>query len=234
MENLRPNEQRAKTAIILIWIIFSIKMASVFSNYFQYSLLQTAAHGGHISFESATINDIIVRLIAILNALAYIISGIVFIQWFRRAYYNLHQKVDHLTFSDGWAAGSWFVPIITLFRPYNIMKELYEETDRFLFHKHIEVREKLTTSILGWWWTLWIISGILGQIVFRSSYNAKTLEQLTFATMMNMISVLVAIPLCLVTIKMIKNYSSVEAFLNEPVEDILPIEEDKIIESEIL
>ncbi len=91
-EKLRPNEQRAKNAIVLIWIILALEIASLISGYFQYDLLNTVANGGEISTETANANDSREQIVGIIYMIAYIISGIMFIQWFRRAYYNLHQK----------------------------------------------------------------------------------------------------------------------------------------------
>jgi len=232
MENLRPNEQRAKTAVLLIWIVLGLEIASFISSYLQYNLLDNVDNGRQVSFESATVNDIRERTIAIIYLIASVVSGIVFIQWFRRAYFNLHLKVNHLTFSEGWAAGSWFVPLMNLFRPYRIMKELFEETERLLFKRHPEVKAKLTTSILGGWWALWLASHYIDQYIFRSNLKADTIKELILITKINMVSNIIAIPLALITIKIIKNYSSIETLLNEP-EEVELTEEVKLDEFSI-
>ncbi|MDR0666202.1 MAG: DUF4328 domain-containing protein [Campylobacteraceae bacterium] len=132
MEKLKPNEQRAKKAIILIWIVLILEIVSFISSYMQYDLLQTFANGGYISPEAADANDNREQIIGIFCLIAYIISAVTFIMWFRRAYYNLHQEADSLLYAEGWAAGSWFIPIINLYRPYKIMKELYVKTKELL------------------------------------------------------------------------------------------------------
>ena len=148
MENLKPNGQRAKNAITLIWIVLALEIISLISGYFQYDLLQTVANGGEISTETATANETREQMIGIIYLIAYIISAITFIQWFRRAYFNLHLKVNHLSHTEGWAAGSWFVPIISLYRPYQIMKEIYQETKELLIEKGIDFKQSFSTSAL--------------------------------------------------------------------------------------
>ena len=128
MENLKPNRQSAKNAITLIWIILVLEIVSLISGYFQYDLLQTVVNGGDISMEAADSNDSREQIIGIIYMIAYVISAVTFIQWFRRAYFNLHSLVPNLTYTEGWAAGSWFVPVIGFFRPYQIMVELYNKT----------------------------------------------------------------------------------------------------------
>jgi hypothetical protein len=215
MEELKPNGQRAKNAILLIWIVFALEIISLISGYLQYNLLQIVANGGAISMETATANDAREQIIGIIYLIAYIVSAVIFIQWFRRAYFNLHLKVNNLAHSEGWAAGSWFVPIVCLYRPYQIMKELYIETTDLLTRKGMSGKENITTSFLGWWWTLWIISGILGQFLFRYSMNAKSIDELTISTVASMINNIIGIPMALFTIKIIKDYSTIEPLLVE-------------------
>ena len=117
MENLKPNGQRAKTAITMIWVVLILEIISLISGYLQYDLLQILANGGDVSMEAADSNDLREQAISIVYLITFVISGVTFIQWFRRAYFNLHSKVNHLSHTEGWAAGSWFVPIINLYRP---------------------------------------------------------------------------------------------------------------------
>lgn len=215
MENIRPNAQRAKNAISLIWIVLALEIVSIISGYFQYDLLQTTANGGEISTETATANDTREQIIGIVYVIAYIISAVTFIQWFRRAYFNLHLKINHLSQTEGWAAGSWFVPIVNLYRPYQIMKELYQETKELLTKKGLSINQNFTTGSLGLWWTLWIISNIIGQFVFRYSMKAESIDELTVSTVASMVGNIVGIPLALITIKVIRDYSFVEPLLSE-------------------
>jgi hypothetical protein len=215
MENLKPNGQRAKNAITLIWIVLALEIVSLISGYFQYDLLQTVANGGEISTETATANDTRQQIIGIIYRIAFVISAVTFIQWFRRAYYNLHLRVNHLSQTEGWAAGSWFVPIVNLYRPYQIMKELYQETKELLTKKGLSINENFTTGYLGWWWTLWIINNIIERFVFRYSMKAQSIDELTISTVASMVGNVVGIPLALITVKVIKDYSNVEPLLTE-------------------
>ena len=216
MENLRPNEQRAKNAILFIWIVLALGIVNLISSYMQYDLLQTVANGGFISDEVAEANDTRESMLGIIHLIAYVISGITFIMWFRRAYFNLHQKVNYLAHSEGWAAGSWFVPIVSLYRPYQIMKEIYVETKEIFTKKGLSEKVDYSTSYLGWWWTLWIISAFVGQFVFRFALkSADSIDNLITTTVSQMILRALGVPLALITVKVIKDYSKVEPLLAE-------------------
>lgn len=212
-KHLKPNIHRAKAATMLILIIFALEFISLTSSYLQYNLLQNAANGIVITTEEATSNDTREQIIGIIYIIAYIISGVTFILWFRRAYYNLHQLVNHLSFSDGWAAGSWFVPVISLFRPYQIMKELFLETKKYVENR-TDLSVVLSTSILVWWWILWIVNGVVGQIIFRVSTKVETIDQMLSLTVASMANGLIGIPLAIITLKIIKDYSKAELLLS--------------------
>jgi hypothetical protein len=213
MENLKPNEKRAKNAIILIWIMLAFDIISFISGYFQYNLLQSAANGVEISIETANSNDLREQIIGITNLIVFFISAITFILWFRRAYYNLHLKLSFLSYREEWAVYAWFIPFISLYRPHQIMKELYHETKRYLTKKGLGLDLTLSSHILGLWWALWIINNFVGQFILRYSLKAETLDQISTVTIASMISNVIGIPLSLITIKVIRDYSKMEQYL---------------------
>lgn len=215
MEELRPNEQRARNAITLIRIVLVLEIIAFISGYFQYNLLKGVADGGEVSTETANANDTREQIVAILYMVAMIVSAVTFIQWFRRAYYNLHLKVSYLNYSEGWAAGSWFVPILSLFRPFQIMKELYQETQVLLARKGLEYNHQLSTNTLGIWWALWVVNNILSQFAFRTNMKADTIDDYITGTLAGMAGNLIGIPLAFLAIKVISDYAVVEPLLKE-------------------
>ncbi len=211
--SLKPNEQRSKIVLSFIWIVLILEIFSLASSGLQYNLLRTASAGVEISYEVINANDLREQVISIIYLIGFILSGVTFIMWFRRAYFNLHLKVDHLSYKEEWAARSWFVPFINFYQPYQIMKELYTETKNYLVNKDNSIRFELTQNLLGFWWTLWIVNGIIGQIIFRLSSNADTIPKLITTTTLSLISGVIGVGLAIVTIRVIKDYSKLEGFL---------------------
>lgn len=215
MTPLLPNEQRARTAILFIWFVMLLEIISAFSGYFQYDLLHSFQNGSELSEDSANANDLREQVIAFIYMITYIISAIFFIRWFRRAYYNLSLRAFRLSYSDGMAAGAWFIPFVNLYKPYRIMQEMHEQTSNLLFTHNIHPEKELNTENIGWWWGLWIANGFISQISFRLSMNADNVDDIIVSTIVGIISNVVGIPLAIVTINMIKNYAAVEPLLNE-------------------
>lgn len=88
MEQIRPNGQRARNAVMLIWMVMAWDVIALFSGYLQYDLLQSALNGGEISPVTATANDTREQVVGLIHTMVYLISVVTFILWFRRAYFN--------------------------------------------------------------------------------------------------------------------------------------------------
>lgn len=90
------------------------------------------------------------------------------------------------------------------------MKEIYDETNKLLKFYGTGEKTSVETDLLGWWWGLWLINGIFGNVIFQMSRRAITIEQLSTNTMLSIINVLLGIVLSLITIKVIKDYATIE------------------------
>lgn len=210
MENLRPNEQRGKAALALIWIMLAVELLMGVSNYFEYRLLSSWVDGEPVSMEAAAANDSRQLLIAILLIATRIASIVTFILWFRRAYYNLHLRVRNLQNTEGWAAGAWFIPIVNLYMPYQIMKELYVETFALMGNKKGEYPENFTTAFVGWWWFLWIATGLCGRIEFFKAVRAEDIHAKIETNILSIVSCGMGVVLCVITAKVIFDYMQLE------------------------
>ena len=227
MTILKSNEKRAKTAILLIVVVVIIEIISLLFDIMQYEMLQIG-----FSSQEAENNDLRQTAISVLFLIAFITSAVTFIRWFRRAYYNLHQRVNYLEHSEGWAAGSWFVPFVNWFRPYQIMKELYIETEKFLRKKDPSYTKTTKTTTVVWWWMIWILSTILDRINYTITQKAETLDEFNTSTIWSIISSLVAIPLAILAIKVIKDYGEIEKAFHHYQAPIIEKEEFEILESD--
>jgi len=163
---LRDNSQRAKNIIILLWVLFGATIISIISTYMEYGLLQRIIGGDFSAVADADSNDTRQQFVGIGEIIIHILVIIYFIMWFRRAYFNLHSLGCYVRYSEGWAAGAWFVPFLNLVRPFEIMKDIWNRTQERA-QEGMENPQKESSAILGVWWALWIITGIAGNIIFR-------------------------------------------------------------------
>ena len=212
---LKPNEKRAEAVTILIWIVLICEVGLLVAGTLRLNLFLKISHGYAISSGVALVSDLSRKIFAILRFFAYVISAIMFLMWFYRAYYNLHQRVEELSYKQGWAIASWLVPIVSLYMPYQIMKELYVETKKILLKKGIINEDGIFLNFLIPWWTLVIIQYIVSLVFNSIAKKAQTVDELITATVMSIILHIIGILISLVTIKVVKDYSKMETLLSE-------------------
>lgn len=222
MELLRPNQQRAKLAILFVWAVFGIKMIVLISDVMQYSLLKSMVNGELVTEQEKIANDVREAIISLFYLVIFIGSIITFIQWFRRAYFNLGLLSNNLSTTDGWASGAWFIPIMSLYRPYQMMKEMFIVTNIILKTKVEGYKSMPSVKTVGVWWAFWIISNILGNIVAQIQLNATAVEGMMTATLCQIILGFFYLPLTLITVRLIKEY----AFMEVHLVNLQPVESD--------
>ena len=160
---LRDNQQRARTARV-IFLLFSFLSGSlVLVSLAGLNLpdWNGAADGTSSGFTTALYYGYI--LLGLGHFFFLALSYIWLIMWMRRAYYNLHQLPNiHPEYSDGWAAGAWFVPFLNFVRPYTIMKEVWQDTQRAAWGRIVA-----PATVLGWWWATFIIKLLMSRITAK-------------------------------------------------------------------
>lgn len=220
MNLLKPNEGRSKLAIQLIICVVIMDIVGLFSNTLECQLLSSGA----FSVEDGAANDARQQIIALFYSITYIISIVVFIRWFRRAYYNLHQRAEVLNYSDDWASIAWFIPIVSLYRPYQITKEIFEETDQYLTKNKPDYKENISFSIIGIWWFFWIVNNIFSNISIRFSLNAETIDDFITASILNIINDILGVIAGIFAVLMIKEYSKIETLFYETEQKVEVLE----------
>lgn len=106
-------------------------------------------------------------IVYLLQFVAFIASVIAVAMWIHRAHKSLNQAdVAGLEFSPGWAVGWYFIPFANLIKPYQAMRELWNNSHATPDHFAVEAPDLLKV-----WWGTWIVGNILGNISFRMSMN---------------------------------------------------------------
>jgi hypothetical protein len=167
------NERMASAVITALWILFGIVSISLGSDLLEFNLLRSSSEG--IDLADAEANDTRQIWVSITQLLFTIITIVLFLLWFSRAYSNLHAvNKRSVRYSKGWAAGSWFVPFVNLVMPYKIMKEVWYKTQEWL-PNNSDVED---ASYLGVWWALFILATIAGRIYSVMERGAETINEL--------------------------------------------------------
>lgn len=136
------------------------------------------------------------EMIALIETIISILAIIFFIRWFRRAYENLFAFPEAtVAFKPGMASGSWFIPVLNLIRPFQIMKEIWEKTQELASHRLGTIQ---SPKIVTYWWTGWVLIIVLRigiitmSLVSDFAQTGLVDQQMIFFTSMIVIPIILA------------------------------------------
>lgn len=156
---LRDNSQRAHLTITLFWAIILTSIATMLLNMLTIAFPVPSESE---EFGAANLVYIAVALVFLCRLAAIILGTIFFLQWFRRAYFNLREAGVYRDYSDGWAVGAWFVPFMNLVRPYSIMKEVWYGTLNLAGRSPNHV-------LIRWWWAAYLAHSIIDNLTRQAA-----------------------------------------------------------------
>ncbi|WP_334060506.1 DUF4328 domain-containing protein [Alteromonas sp. S005] len=204
-------------AWIKYFLCFQVVLAfvAIGSNLMEYQLLTDFQNGVYFSQEMAVAdaeaNDKRQAVIAFSYLGVFIVSGVLILRWIYQANQNARQfGAKDMAFSPGWSIGFYFIPIVSLWKPYQAMKEIWQASQN-----PANWPVEKVSSILGIWWFFWIANSIVGQAVFRLSRRAEEISEIMNVNLVSQTSEVISIPLALVTWLMVKNVSNAQLAMQE-------------------
>ena len=170
--SVRYNTGQAKTLITIFWIVFGATILVTVLNVSTF--IQNQGNLGTFGFDKTyRILIIIQSIFGLLYRGIIIASIIVFLLWFSRAYANLHRMgLKYLSFNWNWTVWGFVVPVISFYRPYQIMKEVWFETQDQIKKVDPNYEINKNTFVIGSWWFLFLVSAILGGAAWIMNINA--------------------------------------------------------------
>jgi hypothetical protein len=126
-------------------------------------------------------------------------AGFVFLKWLYRAYKNIQGfGAKDLKYSPVWAVIYYFIPILCLFRPVNVISEIWRASvDPMTW------RQQKASSIIGIWWGVWLFYSLLMQISLEFVSETNDLKTWRWTGLLDLVSDLLAIVLVWLTLQIV-------------------------------
>src|SRR4051794_40925458 len=145
-----------------------MSLVAIVSDAFELNLLTRVINGDTVSAAEGRHNDLRQGLVAAVAWLALIGCFITYPMWAYRAYHNLDLVAPGARrYDKGWAGGAWFVPILSLFRPVQIVNDLRRGACDGRYG-----------VLVGFWWAMFLIQGWFGFFAARDGANSDDPVQL--------------------------------------------------------
>ncbi|MGY6649728.1 DUF4328 domain-containing protein [Wenyingzhuangia sp. IMCC45574] len=212
------NSRRAKNLIQIFWVVIGLTVVGIVSSYFELDLLERLEAGEEIDNAVLLANDSRQMVIGLIESVMRIISIVVFLCWFRRAYGNLHRLgINYLTYGESATIWTWFVPLLSWFLPVKIMNEIWNETQEKLKEFNTSYVVKSGGILIGTWWLLFIVTNVVAQFSLRGAFSVETVEQSANVSKSILFSSALEIPEALLVIAIVSQLFKMETALAEEV-----------------
>ena len=166
---------RAKGIVVLSWVMVSLAVVMVWPIVYRILAWRGVMTGNFFVTEEDlitaeyTLPDLVGMVLGVVYMAVALASFIVWLIWVHRTYANLRPLgADGLGYSPGWAVGYYFIPILNLFRPYQVMRETWQASDP-THAGGTDWRRITAPALLGWWWTLRLVTYIAWKVMDAAS-----------------------------------------------------------------
>ncbi len=85
-----------------------------------------------------------------------LLKSVFFYIWVFRCYKNCRGFTANIRFSSGWAVGYFFIPIWNLFRPYQVMQEIWK-----ISTNPYRAQSNNDSYLVGIWWGLYLLINLI-------------------------------------------------------------------------
>ena len=137
-------------------------------------------------------NDAREAIVGLLGTLALVAGAITFILWLYRAYQNADAVAPGTRrYGKGWAIAGWFVPIMWLFRPKQVINDVWRAGGP----------PHEPSGLLAAWWTLWIIGMWVSNFALRRAFDDVTAESVRTASISYAVSGVIDIVTAILAIR---------------------------------
>jgi hypothetical protein len=130
-------------------------------------------------------------IVAGVQTAVFLVAGFFFIRWLHHAYRNLRALgAGNLRYASATAVWSWFVPILNLWRPKQVINDVWRASDPEAPADQSEGAwwGTPTPLLFAVWWFVWIVLNFVYNAAFRLFLRAESLEELQFASLLTTVS----------------------------------------------
>jgi hypothetical protein len=205
------------TGFLSFYIVLSLFV--VFVDYSRIELLSKAANGVTISRAEVRASDAQTLLVGLALLSVVLFTGVSFLAWIYRAHKNLkaHGALD-LEYSLGWAIGWFFVPLLNLYFPYQVVREIWNASAPRASRSGETVgRSRELPPLIVLWWGSSLALFFLDSTAAKMFFGASTIDDLLAANRFSVAGDVIGIVCALLAITVVLKIDARQQRLNSSV-----------------
>jgi serine/threonine protein kinase len=170
LEGYLPLTRPGRRVRRALWVSLLLALASGAANLGDIRMVRTLVG------DAAATGDLYLW-VGLVQAAWFLVTAGLWLAWFRRAYLNLPALgARRLRFRPWWAVGAWLLPVFSLFRPKQVLNDVWRASDPDLPLDQADTwRRRPVAELLGWWWLVFLASVLVRSITTEAVHGAADL-----------------------------------------------------------
>lgn len=156
-----------KAARYCLYALIIMSVINIMSNFMQINLMNSYFVNDEFTADVFSVladkNDARIALINLVYSSVLLASYFIIGRWiYLSCKLNHLLGIKNLEYSTGWSVGWFFIPFANLFKPYQVLKEIYKAS----FKIEDWENEKVPASFFAWW-ASWIVGNGIANVSMR-------------------------------------------------------------------
>jgi hypothetical protein len=147
-----PVDSRGSRASLLLMACSAVAWLAVGYGIAELLVLDAFSSGEEISAERHAAHRITGWFVLSVQLLFFVVTGLAFLDWLYQARINLRAfGARRLDFTRGWALGGFFVPLLQLWRPFSVVREVWKASNPATTDPFAWKTGSVSPMVTLWW-----------------------------------------------------------------------------------
>ncbi|MGY1455481.1 protein kinase domain-containing protein [Streptomyces sp. SS8] len=188
-----------------------VQLVLDFQVYGELNELHEGGYLAYAAFDHGSLRNT-TEVMAVLSALFQLPVIVLWLVWFWRVRANAEAFAPgQIRYHQGWAIGSWLVPVIWFFMPKQIINDVCDHSDptstRTTWYGP---RRSSNRGLLNGWWTMWLTGMVVGVLNYRPWYEAETVDEAQGSAALTVLADFLAVPATVLAILVVLRLTSLQ------------------------
>lgn len=180
------------------------------------TLVSRCEAGMACTLEEGQLLDLSRMVLGFVDLGALLATSMMFLFWLHGAYkYAASFTGALLQYTPGWAVAWWFVPILSLWKPYQVIRELWE-VSLPAADSSGPAQVPKSSAVLGWWWAAYLAMNAVSTFDARIYEAANTASALINAGWISIASAAVTIVGAVLAVYVVRTIDRNQAIGHDP------------------
>lgn len=153
-----------RAVILLLLAAAVVDVFALWAGQTRIGLLDGVIAGEMVDEAALVASDETTALVGQTQVALWLLTGLVYLAWFRRAHRNATALVGPLRQSSGWAVGAWFVPVLNLVRPKQMHDDVWRASATAADASPEAWRDVPRSRLVTAWWAAFLFAAFLGRM----------------------------------------------------------------------